>query len=749
MGDQRQEDFRWFVRNLDLLVEDIVLERHGVQITTLLDDADVVDAVLGMEAYFQAGQVDTTKFDAHGRPIVAALADAGWLGAFSMLQPHEDEFLGLLGNEFHIADNGQALRARVERFLEAVAVDATNGVLPRLAQGDVAATERLLRSQAGSAQRFFKALHCIRGDWRTRLARWSREGLLAIHREGHPSYEHLIRSEVFQAAQQGFEDERPTRTAANFADAVAFALLAELVHRYNAGERAIPRFFVSTSTFPTVCDQRRLQSKLSYVVTEAWTSSVFRDADYFVFRATFRPGISGVSSSISEDELVDLRSRIRQVLPTAPEPERLLDEVSVGNRTLGTLVKDLRGLAFLENVWLPAAAKTDVRNAFTEMFRATVELGRDTAFRKEVDKAVQDTKRRIHESVESYRPMKAMWSTLQQAERTGAAGDGLVDTERYWVKRHCLFRFGIPAEYLARVGPVLRDFYGKDEDAAHRVRTRVLSAWAEGLRGRPVDIGEVFVVAALLWGISEYRHLAEFLRVIGVWSHWSLGAIYAASVFDGGLDTETERAIVERQKVDALAAKTKDASALTAAAFLAFHEWLSRRIPPVFRNTLIGLGKIKSAVGVELIRLAMARAFDAAVVATDDQLRVYALNQYVYYWSEGMPGTPTSKVEQAALQLAQRKGDREVWIYRFDDTLARYYLRLALLARRPEKRAKMVEMSWYHNEFAVRNGPDDLQVQRLQADIAQADLLLSGRQRPQRSPSDSAASRPRRRSSSR
>jgi hypothetical protein len=115
MGEQLYSELKWFLDNLELQIDDIILDREGVAVDLYWDTADVRDAVLGMAAYYDKGMFSPEAFDDR-TALVRSLLSAGWLGPVRMLHPHQAEFLNLIDLEFGIGPTGPP-SGGVQQFL--------------------------------------------------------------------------------------------------------------------------------------------------------------------------------------------------------------------------------------------------------------------------------------------------------------------------------------------------------------------------------------------------------------------------------------------------------------------------------------------------------------------------------------------------------------------------------------------------------------------------------------------------------
>jgi hypothetical protein len=375
MYNEMQTKLRRFLRNLDFQLEDAAFEKAGVILHLYFDTADIRDALLGLQAFYRPGLGwDVAKFY-DKRTLVLSLAACGWLGKIRMLPPHQSELLHLLNIDLGVGIEpdpvGQArafLRAlnligKPESFIEAFDLYSSEDLL------------NYVRKQAASAIDFFKAIQCIRGNWHTKLLGWAQSGLLQLEAMQF-DYRAIINSDEFHALKDAFDRKRPDRQMNNFADACVVALLISLVRQFNEGEsQVLPRFLVPSPLFRDVVNAAGLADRLSYKGYGGDSSSILKDADYYVVKSIF----SAQPASMSEADvrvsrwpafidLEHLRGQISDILEAQiPITDEAMDALHIGGKPLTAVIDELSNFSFFENVWLPLAAKEDLQIALAEL----------------------------------------------------------------------------------------------------------------------------------------------------------------------------------------------------------------------------------------------------------------------------------------------------------------------------------------------------------------------------------------------
>ena len=87
--------------------------------------------------------------------------------------------------------------------------------------------------------------------------------------------------------------------------------------------------------------------------------------------------------------------------------------------------------------------------------------------------------------------------------------------------------------------------------------------------------------------------------------------------------------------------------------------------------------------------------------------KVYSLNQYLYYLLENGPDSLRTEMSTTASLLARYKGERTLWGYRYDETLSRYFYRLALLEDNEVSWTELMHCAIRHVEEAARESHGD------------------------------------------
>jgi hypothetical protein len=681
-------DLKWFNDRLDDDYHDRELENDGYEIDFYWDTSDVREAILGAAAYYDADNAFLRrKFDSD-EALIRCLAATGWLGTIRLLQPHQSELLRLVDSDFGVGPVGLP-SGGLNRFVEdsglksSARIDFTS--LSTMSQERVI---DLVRDQAGNAPTLFKVVHCAKRTWRARLAVWVRDKTLGLDDQSI-DYSTIVTHSHFDSLREAFDEERPHTPVNNFTDAVAICLLADKARDYQTTGR-VPRFFVSTPLYKRVLAKTQLNKLLTYTYKKR-DMAVLRGKDYYRFRATLHPP-TRLRSQQYEDELKSLfgvHEQVKEILAAQKPLDRAaLSSLGIGQRPLEEVILSLRRFWFLENVWLPYAAGTELIEAAREYVETAKQLQESPEFRQGMELEIQRTKSDLARNSEEFQSLGRFWREMEEAiskvqPHFPRIGRGSVD----YYRTAGLMRFGFPKEERMAVETTLAALLGGEQQARDEARRNLI---VQSRRVRSLSTareGDITVFTAVMWALRMDYQLVDVAssHVASGRCHYSVKIVLAAAQLRlRNSSNEVALAIEELRTefVGAADSKTKFDLAV-GLGYLCFHLWelkcpTGRRGSAALRDE--EAEKCNESLIVDAIRYAEAASFGST--GYDNEKSVYAWNQFLYYSCVAPDGVPVdwNKINQAANRLTLYLGRPDVWQYRFDDTLAHYYERCADLA---------------------------------------------------------------------
>ena len=479
MKKKLEASVKWFARHLKAQIEDLSLERRGVEIDLYFDTVDVTGALLGLERLFSPNKGFDIREFRSDQTLVQCLAGSGWLGQIQLLPPHQFEFLNLLNSEFHLM--GRKPGQHAQEFLNEI--QTAGAIEGRLAEVEPENIVAFVRKHGNSAVDLFKAVQCMRGvNWKKRLANWRKTGKLRF--SPFNDYTELLRSPRLQAIKKSFDRHRPDYPVNNFADSVAIELLVILLERYNSepedSNKRLPRFFVSSNLFQQVITEAEAMSLLQYK-TEQGLASVLRQDEYFKFKAMFRNLKGDASSDDLNSELSslqELHKQIEQILQ-AQEPltDAAVDDINFADRPLTQVIKELEDLTFFENVWLPFSAEEEAQEALKE-FGEAVRQFESGSVEEAVVQAIGETKQALEANVNGYKLVSSLWIKLEEASTSLHSSLKKEPGRRLNVLWDLgLLRFDFPPLAQKRIEEVIDALFSYDEETQKAGRVSVIAAY--------------------------------------------------------------------------------------------------------------------------------------------------------------------------------------------------------------------------------------------------------------------------------
>lgn len=711
------EELAAFRHNLELLLEDLALEKQGAVTRLYFDSADVISVVLGLEDFYGGPHFNLQRFRGESA-LMHGLAYGGWLGGFELLPSHAWEFARLLNLDFGLGADEDPL-GRALRFLKDAGL--SRAPLLNLSPADAGedAPLRSLKARAVLAEDLFKAVQSLM-PWRGRLLKLLEMGILRLSRDVPKfGFDSLVQSEYFRHAKRGFDALRPTVPVNNLMDSTAVATLVDRLARFKAGgSMEVPQFYSSSPIFREAVGGAGLKPLLSYQNSLGSSSCVLRDADYYIFKVSFRPrpaaGEDDPRAGVSEEYLRDLHEKILWIVGSRKEPTmKLLEKVSVGGVPLNEAIESLRRFSFLENVWMRSVAPQEVSQALSEVAAAAREV-QGEGFRQAVAEAIAVVSKRLSENAEEYKRVSTLWLRIEQAAarlRARRRAD-YTHTPSPFLD-FGLLRYGFPESSRRRIDGVLEGLSRGEEDAEGDARAAVLTACLGGLRDSASNLDDLVVASAALLALGLDEELLALLRAADPLPHHSLKIILAEmwlrSRPKGGGPARVVREL-ENEYGDAPLGSQKRADLAVGIAYLYFRLWRAGAGRPPWRAAHAIPGGEQDESGAASIEAAISHARDAYASLTDPAKKAYALNQYLYYLVEGGGDERLSDMREAAESLAGYLAEPEAWQFRFDDTLARYFHRLALSAESGEPWQDLMRMAIRFIEKAMHSAPWDQEV---------------------------------------
>jgi hypothetical protein len=720
----------WFLSHANLLIADV--ERSSAQTPPRFywDTADVHGAILGMSDFYAHGGSFSRDLFSNNVTLVRCLLRAGWFGPVRMLAPHKAEFATRL---VHLVERPpQRLPVGGPRqFFRNALLDDPEVPLTVLANKKVGISVKV-------AVDLFKAVQSV-GYWEDRFRDLKKRNLLDLASDEDFNYGKALNGEHFPKLRRFFNDARPSVPVNNFTDAMALCYLDHLLRIAIANGSPTPVLFVANSIMWDAVASLNDTRFLTYESTLGDPVTVLRDADYYLIRASLwlSPELETERKN-PKDPLNDLKTMRAEIVSIIGnlDPESILpDKLYQISSELAQKLDQLKNLWFLDGVWVPAKAHTDLTNVVNEY------LGPDAATLiksppspRDIREEIARLKQQVDESVKHYSSLQRILSNIQQAVGTLASKHQLRGQPESIsaTKRFGLVKFSLGADVDRQIDSLFDEIFSNYDDVKTAAVNRFVERCYELLHGEPANPAETEVIVGLLWILNEDTIIDDAMRKLSRKQPTaitiSLTIVQGASLLRAGHGGYRRvRSLIAdlSGRLNECGSADERAAILIGMAYLNFHIWLNER-EKWSRERFRERG---ATYGVELYR---SRAFidDAIECATDawqasekgTARHVYALNILVYYITEGGGKRQFDESAQAVRELMRYRADAHVWLYRFSDTLARYFYRLAKSAE-DDLRPRFMNSALQFAEEAAREGVGDREVESF---CAQLNLEVGG-----------------------
>ena len=708
-----------FKNNLELQLEDIALERDGIVPELYFDTFDLHQIVLGLEAFYHLKvDFDEPKFK-NKNTLVHSLAYSGWLGKFKLLPPHQAEFLKLVNFNFGMGIESDP-DGRATAFFKDVGL--TNPSIFNITSPEDVGKEQLLdflKVPAGLTEDLFKALQCLL-PWHARLGKLIPRNILELEKQ-KLDFNRLFQSDLIQGLKRSFDARRRNAVVNNFADASAIFMLIDHLEKFNAGTaRTIPRFYLSSPLFQEIVDEAGAQRLLTYRNPLGNVSSVLRGSDYYIFKASFRrrQEFAGEADSptllASEEYLKELYKEVTSIVESQKVLSiKTLEEIKFDGEPLSKIIKALQTFSFLENVWLKYEAPRESLEVVREVIEAAREM-QNTDFEHNVAEAIRATSQKLSENVEEYKWISSLWVNLEIASAAlhrRAAVNNFSPPALF--RDFGLLRYGFPEDTHRSIREVLEELlYG--ETTERDARIRVAMACLNGSRDLVNNLNDLVLGVAILIVTKMNAELLSLLEKINPQPHYSLQIALIERMLESNPASqkaaELLRQLEEKHQNSPPDSQTR-ADLAVGLAYLYFRLWHRRGGYVTWRPNVTATSKEAAAEAQPFVDSAITYAWEAYGLLTDVMKKAYALNLCLYYSVEGGSDDRIPDMNDIAVDLAGYKADRALWQYRFDDTLARYFHRLATVATSEVEWKHLMEKAQMHIEEAYRDTHGDKEVE--------------------------------------
>ena len=678
------------------------------------DTVDVTSALMGMSGLYQGPHFDRAEF-ASKRTLVRCLAAAGWLGRIHMLPPHQEELKNFLDRSAQSMRGSSIHPVGASQFLS----DALGQYVPEI---DVESSDYkeqirdIVLHEAENAEALFKAIQSI-GHLPTRLQQWQSQDKLDLAPPKRFDYMRAINTPQAERILSFLTSKRPELKINNFTDTMALCYLNSLLQDAARGKSPLPLLYVSS---PTLIEAVRAVDEpdfMTYPAANANRVSILRGADYFIFRAVLFPkhsskGASGVADA-AEETIESLRRVISEMGKDGkPVTVDLLNGIHVGGKPLSEAILELKRLLFLDRVWLPFAAAQELEGATREYIQTRQQLATSESYKREMSQELLKTTHILESNVQAFTAVKELFGTV--SKRVGELDASFFERaiEISTLENHYgLIRFGFNVPIDRDLQVILKRLTSTHDKERDLQIIELIST-----RGRAdlLPATDFAILCSIFWILnmdSEIIYICRQRRRLPqeqpAWIEVMIASTLLRSRRDG--TAEFEETIQRLRSTLASPLPPRDRSYLASGlGYIHFHWWQNKGGTALWRGQS---DKKPETTATSIFNNAVRYAQEAFRESVGlESLHAYALNQFVFYVTEGGDEETFDRLSLQVDHLIDLEPNKTVWQYRYDDTLARYFHRSSVQAIGPIK-LDLLNEAYRHISQAREACPSDKDVE--------------------------------------
>ncbi len=505
-----------------------------------------------------------------------------------------------------------------------------------------------------------------------------------------------------------------------------------MVQAYRTGSsKRLPRFLLPSLLFLEVINDAGVRSLLSYETPSGNVSTALRDCDYYIYKASLRQrnrftaDEDELAQKASEEYMRVLNAKVTDIVESQKViTQEVLEKIDFYGAPLSQAMKDFQMLSFLENVWLKYQAQEEIDHTVSvvvEIAREMGQSGQSRSFKQSVEKAIEELKEKIGDSAYEFKWISSIWTRLETAaDELRARTDINTFTLPNFFRELGLLRYGFPMSSQQKIRNVLQELL-RGGAAEREARVAVIRACYLG-RETPVQNRDDLVLGAAILLVTRMdSELLWLLTKTKPLPHFSLRILLAEMLFR--LNPENERGAtqlrrLEKEYADCPSHSHKRPDLAVGIAYLLVRLWRTRggQASWLRNNTL---DEYQDKLRRLYLDKAVMYAQQAYRLLDNDPIKkIYALNQCLYYLVEDGSNGQLAQMKELAGALISFKVNKELWQYRFDDTLARFFYRLATEAKSKEDRKNLMREAIHCSERALRVSHGDGEVEQFSTFLA-------------------------------
>ncbi len=698
-----------FIENFKICFnEKVYCNSNSIIREIFVDTNDIIDIIRGIWLFDHFTTFDSKLFDSN-KTLFSAFAYEGYISKLSLLPPHQEEFIGKLGQN-HLFARHSEIGNSVSEFLSELGIDIVK-IADKPTSNEL---KKYLNQLNTNAKDLFKVNYIFQTlKWQDRLA-FVFKNLLTYDKEV-PDFDKIISDSFFIRLKSELIQERPKVHRNNLVDAFSITILKEKLrkHKSNPKKYPLPIFYCSSTAVNAAIERlvkTEFYNDLNYKFDNETHISIIRSPLFFLIDAIFLNydhKNSGSPLNEFSNQIRNLKDKITIKIDEFILTERIL---GVKKPEISTDIEKLIDIEFFKNIWYNEIGENKVlasilsyvhfKNNFkNEILKWTINE------RKIIDSNLTDNLNKYFikqeewiekEEANRLNALMSLFSCFEQVKKDIFENKHKVIFESDVIKDFALTRFSFNENMCREIQIYYDRIINNYENQEYEILShQIVNSMIFGLY--TFDKTDLLSGIAILWVFNQYETIVTLLGKIDKYyfNYYQVPLIYASSLLRIGSENH-ERISNLIEELEDINKQDKNYKIQIGLSYLYFNFW-RKMSDSISMLDLIGnedenriVAKTEYSFALKAINY-----LSDVLEFLDEKRRIipekrkyrnskyyYSLNNYIYYVTIAGQFASFSKIEKRVAELLQIEDEKsQYWLSRFHDTLANYYYRKARNAK--------------------------------------------------------------------
>jgi len=670
---------------------------NKIQYKFYVDCFDLIDILKGVKRFSEDNE-DSNKIT-NTRTFVYNLILDGWIDNIHLLPTHQTEFFDLMYLDFGIR-NPHIKNEDINNLIAEYEFDQDLHLKPE--EDYIAYIETMVDK---SIDRFNLFGLSRANNWQKRLQKLVDLKILQLKDYNLKEVVKLVTTANFRKIKMATDQIRPksVRNKSNFNDALALTYLSTIKDKE---PNTIPIFLDSRGFYTKIIDKSGFKYHFEYdlEINNNGTNrvSIVRDTAYFVLKSIFdcpEHKLGVISKKFPEYYKILKDNKSVKFIPA--------NKVFTSNKLSNFFLEDpkLKRVYeryraefedYLENeffnkVWLSCYEDSFFRTFIDEHYEYQKEDEiNKTKVINAYKKSFLSTYRKVKEESETLSVLTSIWANLNQADFSDKF-DKIDDNFNAFLSGGA-FRFSFPFDRKFTIDEVNEEITKLmiDEGLAGNIVTKnnaihtIIKQMFDGLsNNNEANWHNLSIAAAVLWSSGQYKSLDKIGNLFykaKEYPHYSLAILHSAALLKITTLQHNRKKVLDI--INCVEQKVYNYKYLISKAYIFYFLWkaeckdhfsLTLKPPTVVNeNFVVAYESADKALNI-------LKETDYKANPWKLMLYLYALNLKIFMITEGGSNSQFNNLQNILDEFKLTEGNHPVfWQNRYDDTIARYHLRLAL-----------------------------------------------------------------------